>query len=226
MRTNLITKHLKNLSLLFSAFMLLSVTLASCSKDKNSAALTAHVQVANSAQGSAPQDFYLNNAKVTASAVAYGQSSAFITSSTGDRAGAFKNTGSAATNASVNLSLEAGKYYTVFYIDDNSSTTVEDDRTAPQTGKARIRFINLSSALSSNLDFAVSGGAKLVSAIAYKGASAYYDVDPATTFKINVSGSSSTLVTIPTTITAGHIYTIFVSGNSNATITYHQVTES
>jgi len=226
MKTNFNTRSLKPASLLFSAIILVSTAFTSCTKDKANTSLSAYVQVANSAEGSAPQDFYLDNSKVTTSAVAYGQSSTFIESSAGDRMGAFKNTGSATTNTSVNLSLSAGKYYTVFYVDGNTHTTVQDDRTAPPSGKARIRFINLSSALSSNVDFALSGGAKLASAIGFKGVSEYYDVDPASSFSVSASGSSSALVNIPTTIQAGHIYTIFVSGDTNATVSYHLVTES
>ena len=226
MKTNFNRQTLKPLSLLLPAIISVSIAFTSCRKDKVNSSLTAYVQVANSAEGSAPQDFYLDNSKVTTSAVAYGQSSTFITSSTGDRMGAFKNSGSSSTNTSVNLSLSGGQYYTVFYLNGNEHTTVQDDRTKPQSGKARIRFINLSSALSSNVDFALSGGAKLVSAVGFKGASDYYDVDPASTFSVTASGSSSAIVNIPTTIQAGHIYTIFVSGDTNATISYHLVTES
>lgn len=96
----------------------------------------------------------------------------------------------------------------------------------PQAGKARIRFINLSSALATSVDFGATGVAKLVSSLAYKSASVYYDVDPATAFSLYAAGSSTAIISLPPTIEAGHIYTIYVSGATTGTVTSHLVTEN
>jgi hypothetical protein len=225
MKTVSYLKNFKSLSLSFIAIMLLAVTFTSCSKSNDNANLSAYVKVTNSSEASLPQDFFIDNTKVSSSAVAYTQSTDYLTTNTGDKQGQFKNTGSATANATINLDLAAGKYYSVFYVDGNSSTTYENDRTDPQTGKARVRFINLSSAISANVDFGVKAGAKLVTALAYKAASAYNDVDAATTFSLYASGSSSTILNIPATISAGHIYTIYISGATNATLSAHIITE-
>ena len=225
MKTIFDSKPLKSLSLF--AFMLLALAFSSCTKDKSSNISTsAYVQVTNSASASLPQDFFLDNSKVTASAVAYGSSSAFLTTTPGDHQGQFKTTGTTVVNATSSLSLTAGKYYSVFYADGGSSTAVQDDRTSPQTGKARIRFINLSSALSSNVDFGAMGGATLASNLAYKAASTYYDVDPATAYSLYATGSTSAILSIPATIQAGHIYTIYVSGTTAATLSFHVINEN
>jgi hypothetical protein len=112
-------------------------------------------------------------------------------------------------------------YYTVFYTDDKSTVTTHDEHTAPPSGKARVRFINLSSAVASNVDFGLTTGNKIVSGLAYKAASAYYNVDAATTFSLYASGSTTAMLSIPATIQAGHIYTIYISGATQATVTYH-----
>jgi hypothetical protein len=103
---------------------------------------------------------------------------------------------------------------------------VQDDRTAPQSGKARVRFINLSSTVSSNVDFAANGGTKLVSNLAYKAASTYYDVDPSTAFSLYASGSATALLSMPSSLQAGHIYAIYVSGATGATVTSHTIMEN
>jgi hypothetical protein len=226
MKTFSNSKKLRSLSLSLFAFMLLAMTFASCSKDNSNNNLSAYVQVTNSAEASAPQDFYVDNVKVTTSAVAYGSSSTFLATKTGNHQAMFENSGTSTANASFSMSLEAGKYYSVFYASGNSYGSYQDDRTAPQTGKARVRFINLSSALSSNVDFAATSGAKLVSNLSYKAASAYYDVDSATAFSIYLTGSSSALISIPFAMQAGHIYTIYISGTTSTTVTAHVVTEN
>src|SRR5207248_2207483 len=109
--------------------------------------------------------------------------------------------------------------------DGNSASSYQADRTTPQSGKARIRFINLSSALSTAVDFGVTTGAKVATNLAYKAASAYYDVDPATAFSLYAIGSASVIISVPTTLQAGHIYTVYVSGTTSTTVTPHVVIE-
>lgn len=215
-------------TLLFSliSLFMLSVLFTSCTKDDNNAGLSAYVMATNSAEASAPQDFYADNNKLNGSAMAYTQSSSYITIGAGTHQLQFKTATTATVNSSISQSFSSGKYYSVFYTDDKSAVTAEDDRTMPQSGKARVRFINLSSAINSNVDFAVAGGSKLVSALSYKAASAYYDVDAATAFSLSVSGSSSVLLNIPASIQAGHIYTIYISGATTATVTYHVVAQN
>jgi hypothetical protein len=227
MKTIFDSKNLRSLSLAVLAVIVLTLSLSSCSKNNDSggSSMSAYVQVTNSADGSTAQDFYVDNTKLTTSAVAYGSSSDFLTASTGNHQGKFETSGTSTVNASVSLSPQAGKYYSVFYVDGNSTTSYQADRTAPQSGKARIRFINLSSALSTAVDFGITTGAKVASNLAYKAASTYYDVDPATAFSLYATGSSTVIISVPATLQAGHVYTIYVSGATTAAVTSHVVTE-
>ncbi|MGZ3836304.1 MAG: DUF4397 domain-containing protein, partial [Mucilaginibacter sp.] len=222
-----LSKTLKRLSFSLLTCALCALVFSACNKkDNGSAALSANVRVTNSSQASVPQDFFMDNNKITASAVAYGQSTDYTTTSVGNRQAAFKNSGTTTVNTSFNVSFQAGKYYSVFYADGNSNTALQNDRTTPQSGKARVRFINLASAVTANVDFAINGGAKLVSALAFKGASDYYDVDPASAFSLYATGSSLVLLRIPATIQAGHIYTIYISGATSAALSFHLITEN
>jgi hypothetical protein len=228
MKTNMMFKTPRSLSFL-SFMLLLAVTatcLVSCSKNNDAVGVSAYVMASNSAQASAPQDFYVDNSKANGSAIAYTQSTSFITVGSGSHQAQFKTSTTASVNTTFSLSLSPGNYYSVFYSDDHTATTAQDDRTAPQSGNARVRFINLSTALSSNIDFAAKGGAKIVSALAYKTASAYNEVSAATTFSLYSSGSSTVMLDIPVSLQAGRIYTIFISGTTSATITYTLVAEN
>ncbi|HTE00164.1 MAG TPA: DUF4397 domain-containing protein [Mucilaginibacter sp.] len=218
-------KNIKSLPLSFFAFLLIAFAFSSCTKDSDNNAVLSQVRITNSAEASVPQDFFLSNVKVNPSAVAYAQSTGYIVTNIGNSQGQFKNTGTSTVTATLSVTLNPGGYYSVFYLDGGSSLAVTDDRTAPQAGKARVRFINLSSALSSNVDFALHGGAALASSVAYKAASTYYDVDAGATFSLFATGSTTALLDIPATTEAGHIYTVYISGATNATISAHLITE-
>jgi hypothetical protein len=226
MKTIFDSKKLRTLSLSLITIILFAAGLSSCSKnDNNNSSTSAYVQVSNAADGSSSQDFYVDNTKLTTSALAYGSSSDFLMASTGDHQGKFESSGTSTVNASVALSLQAGKYYSVFYVDGNAASSYEADRTTPQSGKARIRFINLSSALSTAVDFGITTGAKVATNLAYKAASAYYDAEPGTAFSLYATGSASAMISVPATLEAGHVYTIYVSGATSAAIAAHLVTE-
>lgn len=210
---------------LFTAAALAIVAgFSSCSKndgmDANSNT-AAYVMATNTAEASDAQDFYADNNKVNSSALAYTQSTAYIKVKAGSHNLQFKSNASATVNSSATLNTENGKYYSVFYTDDKSTVTVADDHTAPQTGKARIRVINLSSALNSAIDFGVSGGSKLFTSLAYRAASAYNEIDAASKFSLYLAGSNTVSLDIPVIIEAGHIYTIYISGATQASIHYH-----
>lgn len=220
-------KNLRLLSLSIIVLSSLALILSSCSKkhDENEN-MSAFVKVTNAAEGSAAQDFYLDNTKLTASSVAYGSSSDFLTASTGNHQGKFEDSGTTTVNASLALSLQAGKYYSVFYADGKSYGSFEDDRTMPQSGKIRVRFINLSSAVNTAVDFGITTGSKIASNLAYKAASTYYDIDPAAVLSLYATGSSTALLSIPGTFEAGHIYTVYISGSTTASVTAHVIAEN
>ncbi len=201
--------------------------MVSCSKnDNNSVSLSAYVTAVNSAEASGPQDFYADNNKLNSSALAYTQATAYVAVKAGDHQVQFRTSGTATVNSSSTISTEGNNYYTVFYTEDKSTVTTKDEHTAPSSGKARVRFVNLSAAANSGVDFGLATGNKIVSGLAYKAASAYYDIDAATTFSLYASGSATAMLSIPATIQAGHIYTIYISGATQATITYHVLVQN
>jgi hypothetical protein len=227
MKTFFDSRNLKPLSLAFACILFTAALFTSCSKDNSNMNIQAFIKVTNAADGSASQDFYLDNKKATTDALAYGQSMGFFATSGGMRQADFRNTGSSTVNTSFSLTLGSAFYYDIFYVDGNSYTVFQDDRTIPQSGKTRVRFINLSSALTSNIDVATSLGGKFISGLAYKAASGYADFDPTEPFLVYASGSATALINIPAgTLQAGHIYTVYVSGSTSADVAYNVITES
>ncbi len=219
MKTYLNFKAPKTLSTLLSVLVLLSIGLFGCNKSSNDEVSgTAYVRAVNSAEASAPQDFYVDDSKQNTTAMAYTQASSYTTVNAGTHNVQFRTSGTATINVSGGVFVNPGTYSTFYYASDNTAVAVQDDNTPPPSGKARVRFINLSSTLNSSVDFGLSSGNKIVTNLAYKTASAYNDVDAAASFSLYAAGSSTATLTIPTTIQAGKIYTIVISGT--ATITY------
>ena len=111
------------------------------------------------------------------------------------------------------MDLKANKYYT-FYYTGNGSTRTEDDMTAPPSGKAKVRYINLNSGVNSNVDLSING-TSIASNIAYQSASNFSTVDAGTqTIKVMAAGTSTLYFDLPVTLQAGKIYTIWASGNT------------
>lgn len=216
-------------------FLLIIITLAalsSCKKDNDDQINgQASIMVTNAAEGSAAQDLMLDNATVSGSTVAYAHSSNYLNVKSGNHQAKFVNSGSATANATFNLSLQSGQHYSIYYTGDASTSSssyfvTQDDLSAPASGKAKVRFVHLSSAAASTIDLGIATGNKIITGLAYRTASAYYNVDANTTFLLYAAGSVTASLNMATTMQSGKIYTIYVSGNTTATLTYHVVAEN
>jgi hypothetical protein len=210
------------------AIALIALTsFSACSNDDdNEIKADAYVRIVNASEGSPAQDFYLDSTKLNSSAVAYAESSAYLTTTDGDKLGRFKTSGTAQVNSSANLDIDGGKYYTVYHTGGTSSsasfTTTVDEHVNASANKAKVRFVHLSSAAANKIDLAIQGGAKIISDLAYKSASAYQEVDAATNFQLFTAGSTTAGINLPAlNLQAGKVYTVYISGSTAFSITYH-----
>jgi len=231
MKTTINYKKPITLSLSFFLLMMFAVfsCFISCRSNVNNATPPAGVMAVNSAQASTPQDFYIDNTKQNSSAIAYTQSTGYFYVIGGNHQTQFETSSTTTISASGSFSFAPGAYYSVFYTDAKTANAYQNDRTMPQQADSRVRFINLSTALNSNVDVTSTVGGKtsgLISALAYQAASAYMEVSSASTFSLSASGSSTVLLNIPVVLQAGKIYTIFISGTTSTTITYSLVAEN
>jgi hypothetical protein len=107
--------------------------------------------------------------------------------------------------------------YGLFIVDVPGKTSLlitEDDLTNPATGKAKIRFINLSPD-AGNLDFNVKGKQALFSNMAFKSTTKFEQMDAANevVFELRETGKPELLFTSPILkMEAGKIYTVFARG--------------
>lgn len=124
--------------------------------------------------------------------------------------------------------MEASNYYTIYYTTNDTIKTAfvtHDDITTPAAGKAKIRFVQLSSALNSAVDLGIAASTKLVTNLASRVASDYYEVDANTSFSLYLTGSENVLLSIPTSVQSGKIYTIYISGSTALSLSAHVIAE-
>ncbi|RCH54239.1 hypothetical protein DJ568_13145 [Mucilaginibacter hurinus] len=228
MKTYVQVRLLKLVSLLMVLFVALAIT--SCSKDKDDNKRgDARVMIVNAVEGSAEQNFYLDNNKLNSSALAYGESTSYLSTTAGTRKAEFRSESSSTANVSFDLPLVANKNYSIFYAGPTSSATymvTEDDITPPPAGKAKIRFVHLATAFETGIDVGVVGASKFVNNLKFKTASAFSNVDANSAFALFATGSTTALLTIPTPIDEGKIYTIYVTGSTPLTIKYRIIIRS
>lgn len=217
---------------ILTMFVVLMAVMSSCKKDNDEIIVQgdAKVRVVNTVQGSSPQDFYQGDNKISTSAVAYGEASNYYTVKAGSSSLLFKNASSSTTTASTNVSIAQNAMVTVFYYADGSGATkvdgVADDNTAPASGKARVRFINLGASFNNSINIVTATSTALVSGLNYQNSSSYYSIDANTSLAVNVIGSA-TITTIPgTTFQSGKNYTIWFDAANTTTANYHVIVQN
>lgn len=213
---------------LLSLFVL-TVVLAftACKKNNPAPANTANVMFVNGCAGTNNVDVSVNNIKLTsASNLAFLKSSGYQSITSGAAvpiAFALTATGTPLVNATENLVANA--YYSVFaggLVSGTSTSLVFslDDLTAPASGMAKVRFVNLSS---DNLNLSCYiGSPKIDSNVSIGTVTQYFSIptatgvnvlfqDPAAPTKLSQLSSQ--------TFSAGKIYTIMLTGTYTGTLT-------
>lgn len=201
-------------------------SLSSCKKDKNDNPEGSNVSLSfvNTVEGSSAQDVYVNDSKASSSAVAYGSAATEISTSSGSKMIAFKNSGSATVTASTTINVNANSSQTVFLVKQSNgsmalSTHVNDNTTT--SGKVRVRFINVAPLLTAAVNVATSTGTSLISALQFQAASAYQTIDANTSLNINMTGSAEVTTIAGSELQAGKTYTIWLDAVSSTKVKYH-----
>lgn len=226
------------LPLLNKSYCFLSVTffvalslLSSCKKSDIEGVTVvkgeAKIKLINASQASSSIDFYLNDLKINPSALAFGEVSDYIKIESGTKT----------TKVSQNVTIldveSAFNYvptlsYTSFFVEDKTGKgkvlTFEDNLGAVETGKARIRFINLSPNFTNAINVNLAGAVLLVNSLPFKETSAYFAIEPNTNITISVLGTGGAKIAQGSEFEAGKIYTIWVSGTSNANLSINKIT--
>lgn len=222
----------KKSAVILTVICMIAIVISSCKKNNNDIIVegNANLRVVNSVQGSNAQDFYQRDTKLTTTAVAYGESSSFLTAQAGASTISFRNTGSTTANATANVGIKTNASYTVFYYTNAAGTAqingYEEDNTAPASGKSKVRFVNVGSALNNALNVSVTGGASLTTGLTFGYASAYSTIDANTALSASLVGSATSTVIPSATFASGKIYTIWFDAASTTTANYHVIVQN
>ena len=214
----------------------LLLALAGCSAGGNSVTPAPDLSQVMFVHSSYPQatatlQFTADNASV--GQVGYGQNSGYITLTAGAHALAVNG------SANTNVTLLKNQSYTLFAYSASaasvSSTLVSDDLTAPTTGMARLRLINLTANVAGGnvkVAQATTVGTTttykdLTSLVSSNSNSAFTDFTPITGSLVLLDASNNVLAQVGngggggtgiTKYQSGKLYTIIASGDNTATI--------
>lgn len=212
-----------------AALVMFAGYITSCKKnDLNNGYMS--LKVVNAAPNSGPQSFTLANQVLISGDLDFTDASDYITTHSGTNLVAqFTSVGTNAVYATGSLWTADNLSFTVFLAGHGSSARVksyQDDLSAPQNGMARIRFIHFSDAAPSNINVKDSAGNNIFSSVVSRDvATGYQNINPgAFTLKIYdlVSGNDIGNFTV-TGLLSGKIYTLYLAGSTNATLSVQKV---
>lgn len=211
-------------AVLFSIF-------SSCEKDEVERDGTivgeAKIRLINASQRSSAVDFYLNDAKINSAALAYGEGSEYIKIASGTKTTKV-NSGTSILETGVGFNFVPTFSYTSFFVEDKDGAgeilTFEDNLGAVESGKSRIRFINLSPNFSNSIHVSLTGGELLVNALPFKASSGYFMVQSGTNIGVSVVGAGILKIASGSEFETGKNYTVWVSGTSNSNLSINKIT--
>lgn len=207
---------MKTLRFIFPVFAFLAFTFTSCDKDDDPQPDQARVLVTHASPDAPGVDLLVDNSKVNSAALTFPNNTGYLTVNAGKRNIKVNVAGSSTSVINADIDFVKDKNYSIFAIDSVSKISaiaVEDDLTAPASGKAHVRFIHLSPNAPA-VDVAVRNGAAVFANIAFKQGTAFAPLD-AGTYKLDVrvAGTQTVALALPDiTLTAGKIYTVFAKG--------------
>lgn len=213
MKSITLQKLKKNFLFLLSAITIFSLN--SCVKGEESSLNISSLSVIHASPGLPAIDFYYNGARINGdSIIAYGDTIPNKFFNSGTASIVVKKYISSTTYISTSIDLQSEKNHSFFVVGKPNEVTylfTTDDLTAPASGKAKLRFINLSPD-AANLSFKINS-INLFGSMAFKSYSEFSPVDPGEQkISIHDSVSGAILAEQNLNIEAGKIYTVWAKG--------------
>jgi hypothetical protein len=199
--------------------------LSSCLKENNNANYNPPAALLTVIQASPdePQlDAYLDNDKINADPISFGDGISYLRAYTGVRNAIFNNHATMAKIFSDTIRLSQNVAYSLFLANKPTQpeiVLITDSLTRPDIGTATVRFINLSPDAPA-VSLAVEGSQVLATNIPYKGHTAFIPVTGNLnyTFEIRQGTTNTVLATLPNVILyTGSVYTIWFGGLAAST---------
>ena len=206
---------LKINSTLILVSLLLIVTLNSCGKNDLNIG-PAQISFIHASPGLPPVDFYINGIRINGdSIVPYTDTIPYKFIGSGSLNITVKKHISSIIYISKAIDLEPDKKYSFFVAgkpDSVSYLLTEDNFVAPTTGKAKLRFLNLSPG-SQPLDLKLTSSSALFTGQAFKSYTDFASIDPGTyTIGIYEPGTSTAIAQQSLEVEAGPFYSVWARG--------------
>lgn len=219
-------QKLKNKLLILLPVLLIISSLESCVKTDESTLNLSALSVIHASPDLPAIDFYFNGDRINGNRIiSYNDTIPYKIFNSGTAAIIVKKYISSTTYISTNIELENEKNYSFFVAGKANETSyllIQDDLTAPNSGKAKIRFINLSPDAPS-LNFQLNANT-LFGTIAFKTYSDFTSIDPGDCIiSISNAANGTSLSEQNLNIEAGKIYTVWANGLINTSETGHSI---
>lgn len=216
--------------LFFLLITLFSIGFSSCKKNNPDEVVKgqARLKIVNASPADVNQDVYLDDEKLTTSALAFGETSEYVKIPSGNRNVSYTSANNRSIDTSLNFTPSIT--YTAFLVTNKKGeleiVNYEDNLSNTESTKAKIKLINLTPTFSTGINVMVQGGTQFVNGLAFKDASNYFTVDPDVNLRYSVVGSGSIKTIDAKGLEGGKIYTIWFSGTTAATLTAHIITDN
>jgi hypothetical protein len=217
------TRILSIRSFLKQAFTFASLALVftACSSDDDDEPVRPQVMVVH-ASPNAPAVNISVNGQAAITNLAYPNNTSYTSLNVGNNTIGVAPAGSTTNVLTTNVSLEAGKVYSIFAIDSVAKIKVvgvEDNLATPAAGKAHVRFFHFSPNAPA-VEVAVANGAVLFGNRSFNDQAtnaslANFTPVDAGTYNLVVRPAGGSAVVLPlngVTLTAGKIYTVYARG--------------
>jgi hypothetical protein len=224
----------KQIVVVITGFALTASLLFACKKNNNNNTPQpdANVLLVNASPGdSAARDFYFNDSKLNTQPVVYPANSGYLSIAPGGYTVKIAEVNTINPQATGSINMGSAKSYSLFAYDTLLSGKIkmfatEDNLTAPASGKAKVRFFDLSPV---NVAVDIYANDSLVFAnrnyadnVADNSKGSFISVDAGTyTVKLKLAGSGPNIAPLLTlsnnVFSAGKIYTVFAKGTVTGT---------
>jgi hypothetical protein len=205
---------------------MLLLSFSSCLKDNNNyippnQQSVGGLSIIQASPDEPPITFFLNNDIVNNAALQFGDYINYVPAYSGTRTANFDNASTMAQIYSTSIIINQNQYYSLFLT--NTTTTpkslfLTDTLNQPASGKAGIRFINLSPNAPA-VDFLIENTTTSTTNESFMGYSSFLPVAGGSyTIQVNQTGTTNTLATLANVnLRNGGLYTIWLQGLNGST---------
>lgn len=186
------------------------------------------VKMVNAVLTEVTQNIYVDGSKAASKSLAFSETTDYLKLSSGGRIIKFR--GDNGMETSVPQNYVSAITYTTFLVADRQGVrdivSYEDNLSNTESGKAKIKLINLTPYFATGINVSVQAGTQFVNGLSYRQTSAYFSIEPGINLRYNVVGGGNAKIIDGTNFAADKIYTIWFSGNTTATVEAHIITDN